>query len=797
MKNKKLFKIVSNILAGLLIFTACTGGGTGGTVSYDNLEATIAEAEGEFDLATVSVNGNDVPLGTYWVTVSDKAEFETAIELAKAALNSASQVVVNKAIRDLANKIEDFINARQPGTAAPVNKTGLYAKIAEAEMEKLFAVVASSPEEVAQGRKFVSQSEMGAFETVITQAKNTLTSSGQDIVNTMSNLLNTKITVFKSAQDDGTKSSGFTQKDLSDLLESANTLKDKIKTSNSNGDDIGPAEYWVNQNYYFDFNSAFNNAITAVSNPPDNIDNVYFLLVSTMNTINTYKKFGSTADKNSLFDAIRAADTVKAGVVVATSAAEAPSGSKWASYPQWAPFNTAYTNALNTANAPNAAKNDVAAKTSALTSAINNFNSVLNNNGPGTRPNTITIDGFPYNYNGCQIDVYLFASPNILIGEHQCYGSGTVQYSAPEGIKLNPRSGTTWNGGSWYVVFVINKEPIQYYISKSTVRFTAALNVATHFIDYKEYAFKYTFNDIAAGMGVSSNGITMDEFYRYLEGMTYEQTLNSGLLPGQLYKDEALTRPFSGGDRLYANTGIYCGFPLIVNHGTKIGEIKGTITLTEVPNPAPLVYISVKSSNAYWYSNKSRINLKSGSGVITDINWSIPIYDEDNFSPSNGSFTLYVRPAGSKNESQINIPVTKYISGVNSNVGNLGPVSINYIGSNVIPLTANTWKNGSIIKYGDVDWYSINVTKGNTYYLWWNDKYEGDSSKTLDIDVYVYDSNNNPIFLEDHDDAWFSPVSFTASSTGTVTVRVRAIDDGSYTGTYAIVYNTSGVRPVN
>jgi len=690
MKNKKLFNIISTILlAWLPVLSACTNPGP---VSYDNLEITIAEAENENKNTNVASNGSNVELGSYWVAFQVKSNFESDIATAKAALNSTSQMVVSKATKDLAGKIEEFKIARQPGTAAPINKTGLYAKIAEAELEKLFVVVASSPEDVAQGRKYVSKSVMDTLDAGITQAKDILSSSNQDQVITITNSLDTKITVFMFARNDGTKSSDFTQTDLNDLLEFAEIIKDKIKTSDRNGDDVGPAEYWVNGNYFSDLNGAINSAKTVASNPTGNIDNAYLFLISSLNTISTNKKLGSTADKNPLFDVIRSADTAKIGVVVAANAAEAPSGYKWATKTQWSQFNAAYTNAINAARDPNAAKIAVTDGRSALISATNTFNSTVKNNGPGTKPNTITIDGLPYNYNGCQIDIYLFASPSISIGDHQCYGSGTIQNYAAVEIRLNPRSGTTSIGnGSWYVVFAVNKEPIQYYISKSTVRFTAFSNVVTNFTDYKKYVFKYSYGDIAAKKGLPSSGITLDDLYQLIEGITYSQMFEWGLLPGQLYKNEALTSAFNGSDVLNANTDIYCEYPLM---------------------------------------------------------------------------------------------------------DSLGTVSNKYI----TPLTANTWKNGSINNYGNIDLYSINVTIGNTYYLWWNDYGEGDGSKTLDIDVYAYNGSNSQISLTvngiaENDDAWDDPVSFTANSSGKVYLRVRSFNGGRYIGTYAIVYNTSGVRP--
>jgi len=613
-----------------------------------------------------------------------KAEFESYIDMAKAALNSNSQIVVNNATGELADKIEEFINARQPGTGDPVNKTGLSAKITEAELEKLFVVVASSPEEVAQGRKFVTKSVMDALETSVTQAKNTLTSFDQNMVNTTTNSLNMDITAFRYKQNDGTKSSGFTQADLDDLLKSAKTIKDKIKTSNKNGDDVGPAEYWVSD--YSAFNGAYNNAITAASNQTGNIDNVYNLLVSAINTLNTSKQFGSTADKNSLFDVIRYADTVKTGVMEAANAAEAPSGFKWATRTQWSPFNEAYTNALDAARAPNATKNSVTSITSSLNSATITFNSSVNSNGPGTKLSTIVINGLPYDYNGSQIDVYLFENPNFKIGEQQGYGSGTIRNNATGEIRLSPRSGITSINGSWYVVLVINKEPKQYYISKSEVTFTTASNVVTSITDYKKYVFKERFGDITAKNGVPSSVRTLDDLFQYVEDITYSQMLEWKLLPAKLYKNEALTQPFSGSEALTANTYIYCEFSLMDSLGT--------------------------ISNKY-----------------------------------------------------------------------------------IIPLSLNTWKNGSINKSYGIDMYSINVTSGRTYYLWWNDYREGDESKDLDIDVYAYKNGNNPIPLENNDDAWFEPVSFTANSSGKVYIRVRAYDGGQFTGTYAIMYNTSGTKP--
>ena len=333
----------------------------------------------------------------------------------------------------------------------------------------------------------------------------------------------------------------------------------------------------------------------------------------------------------------------------------------------------------------------------------------------------------------------------------------------------------------------------------------------------------------------------------------------------------------------------------------KTSVITGTITLTDVSNPAPEVYISVEGikESKKWYSDRYRINLGSGSGTFSDINWSISINIEDGFFASECDFYLWVKPQNN-NGFEIKIPGSKTVNSINDNVGSLGTVSLNaitlsgtinvtYNGQpvpylqiiaytpdqsiygtifldspednqqwsiplpvlsastqinfrvrgysddddyevlfykiltldpdvnaynadvsgitlnvgnisntpvDVVPLTANVWKDGEISTGGSVQWYSINVINGTKYYLWWNDKYKGNGTKTLDIDVYAYDNTNNPIYLADNDSAWNNSVSFTATG-GKVYVRVRAYEALFTTGTYAIVYSTISAKPNN
>jgi hypothetical protein len=124
-----------------------------------------------------------------------------------------------------------------------------------------------------------------------------------------------------------------------------------------------------------------------------------------------------------------------------------------------------------------------------------------------------------------------------------------------------------------------------------------------------------------------------------------------------------------------------------------------------------------------------------------------------------------------------------------------------------IPLAGNIWANGSITStaFGSTAWYSFNVERGETYYVWWNDKgwygNNGDGSKTLFILVSAIYSGGPSILINEeergggHDNGgYYGKASFTADRNGTVQVRVTPYWFG-YTGTFAVAYSTSDTRP--
>jgi len=107
-----------------------------------------------------------------------------------------------------------------------------------------------------------------------------------------------------------------------------------------------------------------------------------------------------------------------------------------------------------------------------------------------------------------------------------------------------------------------------------------------------------------------------------------------------------------------------------------------------------------------------------------------------------------------------------------------------------VSLTAGVWSDGVITSYDSDVWYSFNGTSGTTYYLWWNDSYSGNGTKTTDVYVTAYNSDDTEI-LSYTDSSWTYYSSISPSSSGTIKIKV----DGSSTGTFALVYSTSSTRP--
>jgi len=162
--------------------------------------------------------------------------------------------------------------------------------------------------------------------------------------------------------------------------------------------------------------------------------------------------------------------------------------------------------------------------------------------------------------------------------------------------------------------------------------------------------------------------------------------------------ESVLTKDIDG---LYDDTLINSDVNILRENRKQIGEISGTITLTDVPNPAPQMFIRVSNhyDNNHWSSRSEFINLSYDNSV--NLTWSIPVYEDDGFSPSNGNFILYVIPTDIDDIDidkffWVDIPITPYISSANTNGINLGTVSIKSV---TLSGTINITHNGQPVQY--------------------------------------------------------------------------------------------------
>ena len=193
----------------------------------------------------------------------------------------------------------------------------------------------------------------------------------------------------------------------------------------------------------------------------------------------------------------------------------------------------------------------------------------------------------------------------------------------------------------------------------------------------------------------------------------------------------------------------------------------------------PLVKVKVGGPTGpedIWTGSGSR-SVALNKGSTADYYWATVNFSNGNGTVQYSSF----KPLGSGGED----PGT----GDNPGTGGSGTEA------DPIALTAGTWADGNITSSASVVWYSFNVTSGQTYYVWWNDYYHGDDTKTADVEVSAYYSNGTSIFTNE-DDGWDDPQSFTANTSGTVKIKVTPYSSIYHdTGTFAIVYSTSSTRP--
>ena len=115
-------------------------------------------------------------------------------------------------------------------------------------------------------------------------------------------------------------------------------------------------------------------------------------------------------------------------------------------------------------------------------------------------------------------------------------------------------------------------------------------------------------------------------------------------------------------------------------------------------------------------------------------------------------------------------------------------------------LTTDVWANGELTSTIREVWYSFTATSGTAYSVWWNDSYQGNSTKTVDVYVKGFYSDGTTAFggAAGADSGWTTAQSFTPTADGTVYLRVTLYSSTSTAnGTFGIVYSDNATtRPL-
>jgi len=138
---------------------------------------------------------------------------------------------------------------------------------------------------------------------------------------------------------------------------------------------------------------------------------------------------------------------------------------------------------------------------------------------------------------------------------------------------------------------------------------------------------------ITAAEGVLSTANTQDDIY------SATSVLNTAI---NVFKGQRKLKEAAGNDP-----------------GNKIGEITGTITLTNIPatgRPKVTIRAGIDGAGVSYHSDLSEISLSGVPSNQTEatVNWSIPVY-ENEWIPEYAIFSLYVTPAGTTSSLYIEI----------------------------------------------------------------------------------------------------------------------------------------------
>jgi hypothetical protein len=855
--SKFFIRIAAVIVMAGLVLGGCgnpAGGGRGADKAA--LTAKIAEAEGKLDRTVTRANATaalDVPIGFWWATEDDKADFIMAISIAEAVQANplATQSEVDAAVSALDLVMRAF---GQPGTATPLDTGALSGAIIVAQNARNDVTVAENAAEVAQGAPWATQTQAEALEAAIEAAQSVLDdpAANEDAVEGAVAALELAISAFNDAVNSNPpaeKSTDFTQEELTDLIARAKDARTGVQTSTEDGNDIPPTAFWVLSSDLIALNNAINTAEAAEFS-----DAVYLALSNALTAFNAAKTPGVTPAKGPLFEALRDADTAMTGVEIAASAGAASSGSEWVTQTQMNVLQAVYDSSLALAGNPDATQNAVSAAVTALASAVETFEDAIESNGPGTmvEKNSITITGLGGLYiNGTDVEVRLYSSNEFVVTDTEegpeeelsIEGEGTVQNgSLTIDLYLD---GDLWAGsGSYYAAFSADGTIV--FISNQKINFSGqAITVAYSAFGPLIYSMNLgevfeMYNDGESFTSLSLNAYLEnvtesmpDGPYNYTGWQTAmkemmeeefgENYVNLNFLDYKLYTTKACTSAFSGTSIVGPDMDVFCkawigggGEPNI----PAVGYITGTISFTGYTGQRPQVRINAEyfgqGTGGGWVDDRGSSYTVNANGTF-----SIPFTQEFLSAllysgQQELAFRLYVDVPGSDNDLRIYVDDEVYVTAIQLdgeegnkqlNVGSLGQVSLASI---TLSGTISVKHNGQT-----VDRVEISANTKNYWGLGYTQLTSPGNDASWSITIPAFTSSTEVFFsvrgyevsggynstwtqLFSMDDVPTSPAAVTAynSNVGNIAITLGDVETITLSGTINVTYNGQRVPKV-
>jgi hypothetical protein len=201
-----------------------------------------------------------------------------------------------------------------------------------------------------------------------------------------------------------------------------------------------------------------------------------------------------------------------------------------------------------------------------------------------------------------------------------------------------------------------------------------------------------------------------------------------------------------------------------------------SFTVYAEPQSPESIYLSWSFTGGASYYSVLRSQNESGSYMQVGSYLTNPFFEDNNLIP--GTTYYYRVEAYSASyvklgESEPVLAVTQPTASVPPNTPDITEILLSY----------DQW-TGNTLSPGILHYYSFYASAGATYYITWDDSYEGTHTYTGDIIVSA--SSNGVTLFSNEDHGYNAPKPVTVPSSGNVTIIVESFYGSS--GSYAIKY---------